>query len=378
MKRHLACLKFFSIFLGKKLFSRLKLTQSIPVSPEFSLTYPLKSLHSNVLSKTTIEFRQTAAQIITTGGSTGLPFSFPAPHDYYSKFEHHRKRCWALSGITDSDVILSLTHSHSYNYKLKFTGSGVIDLDISQIDKISQLLIKLLQPTVIVGYPSTVKELILHTKKIGISFDKLRLVMTGSEYLSSQDKKFIEQHLNTPCFQWYAQSEMCVFAAECPTCKVFHVDHTLGYFLINSYEETNRAIASSLYLTDFQKYDIGDTVIGLELSNSKCGFYGQSFKALADRRDDNYLTFKDQKFSLRALNQHSVILSGIFSFQIVVWTDKIVIRYISSPGMAREAEKQLKKLWLEAGLPSTVEFLQVEKMLRTKRDKHNFVVYKHD
>lgn len=225
--------------------------KAVPYYQEIDLPYedPVQNLkHFPIVDKSTMrnhkeEFMSAAAHStgtheVTTGGTSGEPFSFTLSDDVYGKEWAFIMFGWRRVGYSPGDQLItfkSVSYEQAdqgkywkYNpiYRTyEFSPFHITNENVEgYVEKIWDI-----DPKYIHGYPSAVTKLARYVQEKDLSFPKIKGVLAASENLYQRQRETIESVFRTRVFSHYGQSEKVALAAECEDSTNYHLYPQYGY-----------------------------------------------------------------------------------------------------------------------------------------------------
>lgn len=276
-------------FNPKRDFITLMDLQSIPVLTKQKAKDVRQYLDNPKYAKNAMRLR--------TSGSTGEPFEVAVSDNAWIVEQAMVWRHWAWGGYSFRDK-LAMVRSFSpkpgedfYKHdKLRnFFIFSPFRLNDIQISNYLKLMIKE-NISILRGYPSSVLTLAEYIQKTGHEVPKLKLILTASETLSTNDRNLIENIFNTKISNHYGLAEIVVMMGDCDKHCGLHNYDDYGFLELLDTEvvDQKKIIGTNLHnlATPLIRYDTGD-LAQVKSSDVSCS---HSFYTI-----DNILGRKDQQ-----------------------------------------------------------------------------------
>lgn len=226
---------------------------------------------------------------ITTGGTSGEPFSFILDDSSYGAEWAFIMFGWERVGYSPGDQLITFK---AINYKrtdddvywkynpiyntYEFSPYHLKPENIdSYIRKIKQI-----GPEYIHGYPSAITKLANLAQNSSISIPEISGVLAASENVYKTQRNIIENTLDTRLFSHYGQSEKVALGAECEHSSQYHLYPQYGVVEILDEEgnevsvgETGEIVATGFLnnAMPFIRYRTDDYATKGEIGNCSCG-----------------------------------------------------------------------------------------------------------
>jgi phenylacetate-CoA ligase len=226
---------------------------------------------------------------VTTGGTSGEPFSFILDDSSYSTEWAFIMYGWSRVGYspgeqlitfkaidyekTDKDIYWKynpLYNTYEFSpYHLKSENIGSYTRKINEID-----------PEYIHGYPSAITKLANLIQNSSKPFPEINGVFAASENVYEAQRDIIEDTFDTRLFSHYGQSEKVALAAECEHSNRYHLYPQYGLVEILDERgnevaigETGEIVATGFLSKSmpFIRYRTGDYATKGEVGNCSCG-----------------------------------------------------------------------------------------------------------
>jgi hypothetical protein len=212
-------------------------------------------------------------RVMATSGSTGQPGVFLANQAERANLAVGFSRFPAWAGVppaTKFAMVASTASGHmTSQIPAMVNGQLLPRLQLSASDPLEQLVRQLneWQPGMVAGYPSILGVLAKEQQqgRLQISPD---FIASGSEVLTDETRRCIEQAWHTQLFNIYAATESGVLASECRSHSGLHLYEDL--LIVEVVDERNRPVPPGVYgnfgiVTDFkfQLHPVGPLLVGV-------------------------------------------------------------------------------------------------------------------
>lgn len=319
---------------------------------------------------------------VTTGGTTGTPFSF-----HRNTFAQRQKErayifdIWSEVGYAPFDLRVIyrgniVRQLISYNWLENAYTISPNQLTQDTIEQVANFLSGL-PPFFLHVYPSSLFTL---TRLLGTRFIRglpLRGILAGSEAFPSSQIAKVEHDLGTRITHWYGHSEYATLAKYCHDCRGFHFYPTYGYTEFEGTREgLHRIIATSYNAvgTRFIRYDTGDLA---KLSNTTCRHPFLRIDSIVGRTQEYFIGRDGIRYAFGPFlfGIHNKFWDLIDTIQFVQRsTGTMLVRVDFKPDIT-----QVDKDWVRDLLSSrfsTVEltFSSGEYIEKTRAGKHRYYI----
>lgn len=209
------------------------------------------------------------------------------------------------------------------------------------------------KPKYIVGFPSTILEIVEVALKNKINFPEniVLAIYPTAETITVEMRNKIENFFNTKIFNQYASSEGAPFIFEC-TRGNLHLELQSGVFEVLD-ENNNDVKRGRLIVTSFTtdgtpliRYDIGDSI---ELSDNTCdcGNNNPLVDRILGRVDDYLFSLDNGKINLGNISNTTKGVKGIIRFQAIQDREDIIdILIVKDNNLYNnQSEINFKKNW---------------------------------
>ncbi len=336
-------------------------------------------------------------KLITTGGSTGIPFGFYEQNGnalierafienswshFYPEVNRNTKRV-VLRGdrrknVVSYDPIIGLILS---SYDLNVTNVKLY------LKKINRKKYKIFH-----GYPSAVYIMAKIMKDNNLRLEhNFEAIMLGSEPLFNFQQNLIEEVFKTNICHWYGHTEKAVFASNCLSENRFHVYPQYGLCEIvkNNGENANvgeigEIVGTSFwnYVTPFIRYRTMDYA---KVGNEGCEKCGRNYKILDNivgRSQDFVVNSDKEVITLTALvfAQHFEAFQNIEKMQLEQEViGEVIVKVIPTYQFSLKDEKEIiKKMHDASNGKISILIKRVESLEKTIVGKHKFFEQKLD
>ena len=271
-----------------------------------------------------------------TTGSSGKPFKFPVDINSENHKNSLRKRLYSWYGINYNTKWAKFwrgNYKKSFKEKVKefLTGQYRFCIYDPKYPKETELNdqriqyfideLKNIQPKVIDGFPSALKEIAryISKNKIILNFDIISIV-TGAEVLTNEDRILIAKAFKCKVFNRYGGTESSIIAHECDIqANKEHKLHIQEDRLIVENGKNYEIIFTDLISNalPFIRYSNGD--IGKIDTEYKCtcGRYFKLLNSIEGRVNDMFILPSGGKISSHIWQNYMKKCEGIESYQII-------------------------------------------------------------
>lgn len=331
-----------------------------------------------------------------TGGSSGTPLEFFIEKDISRpKEKAHFDWYWGLFNYKSNDRImmirgLPLSQNRLFEYR---TIDNVLNITCYKLNNqnISQIAreIETFRPTIIHGYPSSLKILTVLLETITFkNKPKIKAIFLGSESLTDSDRQYFKEFYNAKVVNWYGHTERLIHGGNCPAANGYHFYPFYGYMeLLDEWNnpvrepgKEGRIVATGFdnRVMPFIRYDTGDLGILSENKTCECGFTGTTLKSITGRSQYIIVLSDNTSVSLTAFifGQHLDAFKRIMEMQIVQERiGEIEIKIIKSPEYSSADEDSLAQTLLSSvDHKIKIKFTYVDELTKTVRGKNIFFI----
>lgn len=263
----------------------------------------------------------------------------------------------------------------------------ILSLDLLDDERKNLEIIRRAKAEALCYYPSATTLLARANLESGKPL-RLKRVLSGSELLTQDWRKLLEESFSCPVFDLYGCWEFGSIAFECPEEHGLHVN--TGTFFMEILDSRGRpckdrpgrVVMTSLSNTAMPlvRYDLGD--VASWGGQCPCGRGLPLIKSLEGRADDMVVLPSGRLRPPLAFRFTDLecVAKGIRMYQLVQENEGLfVFRYVPSPfGLPEDSKKDIEKRIMLAclGEPVVVEFEQVEAIKRNRRGKLDRLISK--
>lgn len=334
---------------------------------------------------------------ITTGGSTGEPLSLFVNKDV-----------WFVEDLAFQKVVLkrfnvklkgrflylreSITNSHNKNKYWKYVifRKGLIlssyHMSISNLYKYVEKINRF-RPRYIIAYPSSLSLLcsFIFKNKFKIN-TKIDFIIVGGEKLYNWQRYIIKRVFKCKIIQFYGNAERTAFAANCEFSDNYHFYPEYSYveFINLKGKKANKngekcEIVGTSFCNDIFpliRYRTGDFG-AYDKENCGCGRKNLILKNIDGRMQEYVISNKNNLIPLIGL--YSTIAkstSNVIDFQF--FQNKIgvlILKIVKNINYSKLDENIIKdNILIKIGSGIKLNIVYVDKILRSKRGKHQFLI----
>jgi phenylacetate-CoA ligase len=278
-----------------------------------------------------------------TSGSTGEPFwtyydrSYWIRKKYFSKFRS-RIFCGYRPGQKIAKLECEASRSLKQKHSKPWSPMRLIQARaFSMYDDVENvaLAISAYRPNIIDGYPSFLCRLAQYFDSQKISLPGLKLIFTGSEYLSNAVRRYLTESFNIDVIDIYGCNEFKEVAWQCRVSKGYHIneDELVLEVLDSQYKPLGYEEAGQIVITDLLnrampliRYRMAD--IGVQLHGKcTCGCNFAMMKPLAGRLYDDIILPNGKIISAYHFTTSIEKIPGLRQYQVVQKTpDTLVVK----------------------------------------------------
>jgi len=335
---------------------------------------------------------------ITTGGTTGIPLGLYA-----------EKGKWIANEYAFSKVMLDMTNCNLKN-KVVILRSVILpkanEGKIWQYSMFRRCLIlssfhmsgknlpiyikriRKFKPKFITTYPSIITVIARYMKKNNIkSFPTLEAIYLGAETIYDWQKKLLEKTFQCRLITTYGHAERGALACICEKSEKYHFFPEYGIIeiigkngkIVNKENEEGEIVVTGFTNDIFPliRYKTGD--IGVYTKEKCiCNRNYPLLKKIKGRTQDYIITINNKLVSISVLNTHTDVFDNTEQFQY--YQDKkgeLILKLIKSKSYTEHDTEKIKKYLNEKlGEDFNIVIKFVEKISRTQRGKHNYLIQK--
>jgi phenylacetate-CoA ligase len=318
--------------------------------------------------------------VIYTSGSTGIPLRIYRSREEDYLISLFWLRSFIENGLNAKDLHARIVHpsnircSYSIVQRLGFYRQ----VDFSIFEDISRILIKLkiLQPDILSGYPTSLYQLIQVMRER--DYLKPRLCFTHSEILDETTRKRIMRVLGSDVIDLYGAHETGIIAWECNQHNGYHINcDSVALQLVRNGEEVDegergRTIVTNLLCTTMPiiRYDLEDIAI-LSDTECSCGRSLPLMKIIEGKVLDFIVLPNNRLISPHIIKKTLGSCLQISCFRVIQTSLRnLVIEVVSEPELnSKQLSTLTKQLEKILGSDVTVSFRFVEKICRPSSGK---------
>ncbi len=234
------------------------------------------------------------------------------------------------------------------------------------------------------GYPSAIYVMAKLFEQNNLRVDCVENVFTTAEKLHDYQKEQIEKTFGCKVFDYYGSNEQSIFIFTCKEGRLHTADAT---GLLEILDDENNPVkpgeAGSMIVTSLTshfmpliRYKIGDSCIVSEDQNCSCGNGGLILDEIIGRDEDVFKTV-DGNYITRFSVVLKYLPSDVLESQLVLNNGKMLITlyYVSSSTIVSEKFSDFEKaLVAKVGIQYTIEYKEVDEILKTSRGKKRAVI----
>ena len=336
--------------------------------------YPMLTKQDIILNRDQMVSGDASQRLaMTTGGSSGVPVSFFL-HKGISrpKEQAYLEATWSRAGYRPGDRVAVIRGGVT---------SGRVDGRISTFDATRNWLVlssyhltpqrlpeyvaelNRFRPQHLHAYPSAA--LMLMQMGVRLHF-KLTALLCGSEKLSKETQRQLEDHFEAPVMHWYGHSERAVLAAQRSGSSVLHFWPAYGFVEFGEPDsDGNREIIATSFhnhVMPLIRYRTGD------LWSADGHVIGRDYEFLISRTG--------RRISLTAMNMHDDLFDGLQAVQFHQQQPGEVECYLqTTPSWSRDRETIIHAgLKRKLGDDFTLTLRVVDDIEKTSAGKHRWLV----
>ena len=248
---------------------------------------------ANLHRYTTLPLRGLTRRV-STGGTTGTPFTFYA--DTFARRQKERAYIfdiWSEVGYKPFDLRVVYRGNTgkrviSYNWLENAYVISPAQFSLETVESVINVL-RRLPPFFLHVYPSSLLSLLELLGEETMRSLPIRGILAGSEAFPPIQMLAIERNLDIQISHWYGHSEYATLAKYCKDCSGFHFYPTYGYTeFVKDGTELPHIVATSFNSigTHFVRYDTGDVAL---LSERHCQQPYQRIDTVVGRVQDYFV-----------------------------------------------------------------------------------------
>lgn len=358
------------------------------------INWPL--LEKEVLKATADKFyssevNSSNSRTLYTSGSTGSPMKIKVSvNDLQLRFRlllktminfgyDPLKPMGRITGhdISDNDIIFRKDYLNQHFFLSAF------HLSQDNIQKYYDVIVNN-QLETLDGYPSAIYVMAKLFEQNNLRVDCVKNIFTTAEKLHDYQKEQIEKTFGCKVFDYYGSNEQSIFIFTCKEGRLHTADAT---GLLEVLDDENNSLkpgeAGSMVVTSLTshfmpliRYKIGDSCIISEDQNCSCGNGGLILDDIIGRDEDVFKTV-DGNYITRFSVVLKYLPSDVLESQLVLSNGKMLITlyYVSSSTIVSEKFSDFEKaLVSKVGIQYTIEYKEVDEILKTSRGKKRAVI----
>ncbi len=326
---------------------------------------------------------------ITTGGSSGVPVGFYL-HKGVSRPKElaYLEAQWARRGYHVGDRVAVVRGGVT---------SSRVDGGISSFDATRNWLIlssyhltpqrlpeyvaalNRFRPLHLHAYPSAALLLARGMEQAGLKLEfQLTSLLCGSEKLSAESQRHLEQFFGARVFHWYGHSERVVLAGQGRSSDHLHFWPTYGHVEFGEPDvDGNREIVGTSFhnhVMPLIRYRTGDYARMPVATGNE--FPWPAVEAVVGRDYEFLVSATGRRISLTAINMHDRIFDGLLAVQFHQEKQGAVeCRFQAGPQWPRDREEAMRAgLLKKLGNDFTLALRQVAEVEKTSAGKHKWLV----
>lgn len=248
--------------------------------------------------------------LLTTSGTTGTPLGIYVDRDNTMREWAYTLHLWKRVGYKPSSSRLVLRGKHfreevrkgrcwQYDALRRELSCNIHNMCEENLEEYCKA-IERYKPEFVHGYPSAIYALCLFIKKRALKH-QFKGVLAVSETIISEQRKIIEEVLNTRVFAFYGHSERLVMAGECELSNQYHVEPLYG--IAEIVDESGKVIIDN---------SVGELVT--------TGFMNRSMPLLRYKTGDLAKWNKQQRCEC---NRHTKLIEQVLGRKKEILVDKI-------------------------------------------------------
>lgn len=358
-------------------------------------------IQNNIESLVSSKYKRSKLNIVTTGGSTGVPLGFYVDKDYeiarenafidflYTRINYkNSEKTFVLRGRVvegtnkkkntyfqrrkiNNELLASSYHLNNENIKYY----------VEELNKYNPVCIK--------AYPSSLSLISNYVinNNIKIETDVKSIILASENIYPFQREIYKKVFPNAKIFSFYGHSEHACLAGECEVSEFYHLQSEYGFTeLINETglpvskeDELGEIVATSYnnFAMPFIRYKTSDIAINTNNSCS-CGRNYKLIKGIHGREQEQIISSDGTKIALTSIihAQHLDSLGRIKEYQLVQnERGKVQIRIVPNENFGKNDINQIiTKMETAANKKLKVSIELVDFIPKTQRGKHKFLI----
>ncbi|MFM2168327.1 MAG: hypothetical protein RIS79_2698 [Verrucomicrobiota bacterium] len=336
--------------------------------------YPILTKQDIILNRDSMVSGGASQRLaMTTGGSSGVPVSFYL-HKGISrpKEQAYLEATWARAGYRPGDRVAvirgGVTSSRSDGRIATFDATRnwlVLSSYHLTPERLPEYVAELnrFRPQHLHAYPSAA--LMLMQMEVRLDF-KLTSLLCGSEKLSVEAQRQLEDHFEAPVMHWYGHSERAVLAAQRPGSSSLHFWPAYGFVEFGEQDaQGNREIIA----TSFQNHV-------MPLIRYRTADLWSTDEHVIGRDYEFLISRTGRRISLTAMNMHDDLFDGLLAVQFHQHqTGEVECHLQRAPSWSRDREAIIHAgLERKLGDDFTLTLRVVDEIEKTSTGKHRWLV----
>lgn len=328
---------------------------------------------------------------ITTGGSSGVPVGFYL-HKGVSrpKEQAYLEAQWSRRGYKVGDRVAvirgGVTSSKArggisyYDATRNWLILSSYHLTLERLPEYVEAL-NAFRPQHLHAYPSAALMLARGLEQTGLRLDcRFTSVLCGSEKLTPDSQRYLEQAYGAPVFHWYGHSERVVLAAQGRKSNHLYFWPTYGFVELGAPDENGHreVIGTSFHnhVMPLIRYRTGDCVKLARQPDGELPFV--EVEEVAGRDYEFLVSATGRRISLTAINMHDRIFDGLMAVQFFQEREgEVEFRYQPGPRWSKDREDSIRGgLLKKLGDDFIIEMREVKEVEKTSAGKHRWLVTK--
>lgn len=325
---------------------------------------------------------------ITTGGSSGVPVGFYL-HKGVSrpKEQAYLEAQWSRRGYRVGDRVAvirgGVTSSNArgdisyFDAMRNWLILSSYHLTLERLPEYVAALNKF-RPQHLHAYPSAALMLARGMEQAGLKLDfKLTSLLCGSEKLTAESQKHLEQFFGSRVFHWYGHSERVVLAGQGRESNQLHFWPTYGFVEFGEVDaDGNREIIGTSFhnhVMPLIRYRTGDYCKPAQTGHE---FAWPATEAVVGRDYEFLVSATGRRISLTAINMHDRIFDGLLAVQFFQErAGEVECRYQSGQQWQKNRVDAMRTgLLTKLGDDFSLTLRDVPEVEKTRAGKHRWLV----
>jgi phenylacetate-coenzyme A ligase PaaK-like adenylate-forming protein len=331
-------------------------------------------------------------RLVTTGGSTGIPFKYYLSRNFDGYVWGSIWRAWSVGGYDLGDKVAalggdriskkSLKH-RLYNFLNNWKSINVTDLNDQSLHHIFQNL-KTAGCKMIYAYPTPLYLLANYIIKHHLNF-KINHIVTTSEVLFSEHRRVIEKAFQCKVFDLYGANDGGVLSFECEYFDGYHLsmEKCITEIVNEKGEEVPNGTTGKVVLTDLEnyampliRYEVGDRAC-ITNEPCRCGRGLDRLQSISGRIKDFVDLINGRRIDGSYFTKRFRNISGIVLFQIIQKQSNDVYAKVSisdenDPDTSLHLKQMERRIAKELGIDF---YIQVDNLFRRpSNQKFQYIV----